>query len=589
MRILEICGNSLLENIKFSSEVKNMDTKNTLGRECRYGLRLIAPLLLFALTAFASVAGATYSLPADRSVVWHGNVGVKGDIPARTTIYTTLSPSGGDDTSAIQTAINNCPSGQIVKLNAGTFKVSTAIQLKSGKTLRGSGMGATILKGQSGMSSGYVVGVGTSTSLGTSRNLVGTAEKGSTTIKTSTAHGWSVGTIILIDQMNNPGGDPPITSIGDNGSATWAGRENGTRSMGQMAKVVAVPDPQTATLEVPLYWTYEAALIPQATAVSAPVTDAGVEDLTVDNSTSDQGTNVRMVGASNCWLLRVDVLGSHTYAVYFRYSYRNTIRGCKVHEGVPALPATGPQYNTSRAYGISFLTGSANLIENNQIYHLDMGVMAGGGPMTGNVIAYNYVTEMYYAPSATWQVDSFRQHSAHSAMNLFEGNWLVGGCKNDNVWGSSSHNTYYRNRNTLEPSRPQSAWNYSLYTNNEYYNIIGNVIGTSGFETAYSVAIGSSSKAIFAIASSVTNTLRHANWDVVNNGVVWNGSDDHSLPASFYLASKPSWWGSMQWPAIGPDVSPMYPTATAVGQGTPWGSSSSPSTSLSPPSSLRVL
>jgi hypothetical protein len=27
-----------------------------------------------------------------------------------------------------------------------------------------------------------------------------------------------------------------------------------------------------------------------------------------------------------------------------------------------------------------------------------------------------------------------------------------------------------------------------------------------------------------------------------------------TLPASFYLKAKPSWWGVMPWPAIGPDV-----------------------------------
>ncbi len=549
------------------------------------GSKLLAFVCLAALTGTASVAGATYSLPADRSVVWQGNAGVQGDIPSRTTIYTTLSPSGGDDTSAVQTAINNCPSGQVVKLNAGTFKVSSAIQLKSGVTLRGAGMGSTTIQGQSGMSSGFVLGVGTSSSLGTSINLSSTASKGSTTITTSTPHGWSVGTILLIDQLNNPTGDPPVTNIGDNGTCTWCGRGNGTRSMGQMAKVIAVPNSQTATLDVPLYWTYDISLTPQATAVSSPVANAGVEDLTVDNETSNQGTNVQMVGASNCWLLRVEVLGSNMYSVYLRYAYRNTIRGCNVHEGVPALPATGSQYNTSKAYGISFLTGSANLVENNQIYHLDMGVMAGGGPMTGNVIAYNYVAAMYYAPSAGWQVDTFRAHSAHSAMNLFEGNWLVGDCKNDNVWGSSSHNTFFRNRNTLDTTRASSAWDYSLYANNQYYNIIGNVIGTTGFETAYSVAIGSGSTAIYAIDTSVSNTLRHANWDVVNKGVVWNGADDHTLPASFYLASKPSWWGSTQWPAIGPDVSPMYPAVSTIGTGTPWGSSKPP---LSPPALLKA-
>ena len=31
-------------------------------------------------------------------------------------------------------------------------------------------------------------------------------------------------------------------------------------------------------------------------------------------------------------------------------------------------------------------------------------------------------------------------------------------------------------------------------------------------------------------------------------------SPSTALPASFYLAAKPSWFGSVTWPAIGPDV-----------------------------------
>src|SRR5581483_1404841 len=27
-----------------------------------------------------------------------------------------------------------------------------------------------------------------------------------------------------------------------------------------------------------------------------------------------------------------------------------------------------------------------------------------------------------------------------------------------------------------------------------------------------------------------------------------------TLPASLYLSTKPSWWGTMPWPAIGPDI-----------------------------------
>lgn len=93
-----------------------MDPGRIQSQRNRFEVRLLAVMLVVAPTGFASVAQATYSLPADRSVVWQGNAGVKGDIPARTSIYKTLSPSGGDDTSAIQSAINACPSGSVARI-----------------------------------------------------------------------------------------------------------------------------------------------------------------------------------------------------------------------------------------------------------------------------------------------------------------------------------------------------------------------------------------------------------------------------------------------------------------------------------------
>src|SRR5262249_25066222 len=62
--------------------------------------------------------------------------------------------------------------------------------------------------------------------------------------------------------------------------------------------------------------------------------------------------------------------------------------------------------------------------------------------------------------------------------------------------------------------------------------------------------------------------LRWGNYDTVNAASRWQSSEvpsglaqyansvpgSQSLPASFYLSSKPSWFGSVAWPAIGPDV-----------------------------------
>jgi hypothetical protein len=49
-------------------------------------------------------------------------------------------------------------------------------------------------------------------------------------------------------------------------------------------------------------------------------------------------------------------------------------------------------------------------------------------------------------------------------------------------------------------------------------------------------------------------SLIHGDYAHGSNTTTWATGITHTLPASFYLASKPSWFGSVPWPAIGPDV-----------------------------------
>ncbi|HJW29516.1 MAG TPA: right-handed parallel beta-helix repeat-containing protein, partial [Saprospiraceae bacterium] len=379
---------------------------------------------------------------------------------------------------------------------------------------------------------------------------------------------------------------PVVSSIGTNGSPgeTWASRGNGGRVEGQVNKIVSISG-TSITLEIPLYWDFNAALTPQITKINGIKTMAGIEDLTVDNQAS-QTNGIEIYGTANCWLKGVELNGSVQNGIEFEKSYRDTFRSCKIHEGVPSLPVTGPQYYTSRAYGIFMNIVSASLIENNLFYHLDMTTCM-SGPNSGNVMSYNYITAMYYSENMTWQSDTFSLHGGHARANLFEGNLGVSSFEADDIWGSSSHNVLFRNRITLDPNRPQRAFDVALYSMSSYFSIIGNVFGTTGFETAYTTATSNiDTHAIYGLDPAISaSTLIHANWDSVTNGVKWNGTDDHVLPSSLYLSGKPSWWGSMQWPAIGPDVSPMYPAAPTVGTGTPWNASA---VALSPPTSLKA-
>src|SRR5262249_49883285 len=129
---------------------------------------------------------------------------------------------------------------------------------------------------------------------------------------------------------------------------------------------------------------------------------------------------------------------------------------------------------------------------------------------------------------------------------------------------------------------------------------IANVLGTPGYTSTYSTTAAFAAGAIYEIGSGngsipidpiVASTFfRWGNFDVVRNAVSWCGNSSDTgwsttcgsksevpttgpgyaqsvpivgdigagmsaLPASLFIPSKPSWFGSTPWPAIGPDVS----------------------------------
>jgi hypothetical protein len=89
-------------------------------------------------------------LDPSRAIDW-SHVGVSGGIPNRTTVCTALS--AGSSAATINAAIQACPAGQVVFLNAGTYNIS-GIDFgdKSNVVLRGAGANATFLVFSSGVS-----------------------------------------------------------------------------------------------------------------------------------------------------------------------------------------------------------------------------------------------------------------------------------------------------------------------------------------------------------------------------------------------------------------------------------------------------
>src|SRR5258708_4952928 len=125
--------------IRFA-EADPMASRLRTGEITMFKMRIVIQLLalsLFSTTVYAQI------IPSNRVTTWKPGVTNNGGIPNRTTIYRTLSPSGGDDTAAIQAALSGCPPNQGVQLTAGGFKITGngLSFLSPNCTLRGVGPG----------------------------------------------------------------------------------------------------------------------------------------------------------------------------------------------------------------------------------------------------------------------------------------------------------------------------------------------------------------------------------------------------------------------------------------------------------------
>jgi hypothetical protein len=530
------------------------------------------------LTLINAVAAAI--IPPDRRIEWRP--GIPGGIPIRTTIFTSVKDDPfnakgdglADDTVALQSAIEACPSNQVVYLPAGVYRITNSIFIRrSGITVRGDGPDKTQIRyhGPPGLVLNMQTGFyDYDFARSTPYDLVGGYEKGSTNVLTAT-NDWDVGDIILFDQLNDD--SYLVFGTGDSGHCNWCGRLSGNRASGQLVEVLSRTETDI-TFEQPLYRTYTGSLSPQGVKVTGVLRWTGVEDLTVTNATSTLDT-VWLHGAAYCWFKNARLDRSHRRHLWLAHDYRCEIRDCLFRFGEG--PLWTDAYGGDRAYGV-FLgnMSTACLVENNAFYTLHVSLALEGGP-AGNVIAYNFVTNVIYN-DPEWTQPALAQHAPHPMMNLIEGNHFASRIISDFTWGSASHNTYFRNRvyDGLRPQIKYGIWEMDVFKTHYYENVVGNVFGRAGFERIYETenknfnlygdrgiyrlgyVNGGDDTAVGNDSMVKATLLRHGNWDSVSQSVVWNPAiADTNLPASLYLTNKPAWWGDLAWPPYGGDRNPM--------------------------------
>jgi hypothetical protein len=275
--------------------------------------------------------------------------------------------------------------------------------------------------------------------------------------------------------------------------------------------------------------------------------------------------------------------------VQVQYSPRSTIRNSYFFL---------TQNSVSQSYGFECYSGSDNLVENNVFQGIASPLMINGN-CSGAVVDYNFTINNYYSASSGYNLAGNNDHTAGIDNVLFEGNY--GDQAYSDVFHGTHHFlTYFRNRWT----GPQPAcWlggstyvssSFGACNNNlspivllsfsRFFNLVGNVLGTSGVNTGYTSGEfpiyafgGGNSEGSVTVGTDPnvgTTVMLWGNYDTSNGAARFVSSEvpsslsgaqapyanpvpgSESLPPSFSYSSQPSWWPSGKaWPPIGPDVS----------------------------------
>ena len=563
-------------------------------------------LLLFTAMAHAD------PLPADRRIDWT-HVGVPGGVPTNYTFFCNVTnipgtslvadPTGvNDSTIAIQTAINLATNYSVVNLPGGTFVTTNNLSIVGKHIILRGVYGQTWITNANPASwfgNCITINVGSQNSYW-SNNITGGATNGSFSCVVGGSGGSvapTVGYWYLIGSDTDPG---EIIRDGCNDSGQYL------HNYKEIVLITNVTG-NTVMFTPPLRWDL-ATNNPWFYMVSKD-TDAnycGVENLNLAQCAGTQSIRdlVFIGGVQCCWVTGCHLYKCQNNAVELAFCSHCTLESNFVDHAW--------DYEGGWGYGFWLFDCDNDILMENNIFNNMRHGLATEGWVTGCVFAYNYMTNECFRSVSGVPFNSMSgdiiTHAVGAKYNLIEGNvtdriWM------DNTHASGLRNTIFRNRVlpvTHNDDFPDGSITYGCIAlddalHNNYISEIGNVLGVSGLTVNYEGNTTNSpgyANYIYmngfscdntdgggTIADCMTNLLRAVNWDTATGTTISDVGVDTNLPASYYLTSKPSWWGSGAWPSIGPDLSPMFSTIPAQDRFV----KSLTATAIAPPSNLHPM
>jgi hypothetical protein len=554
----------------------------------------LAGLLVVIAPMAAQAQSWSGILSPSRAVDW-STAGVLGGIPSRTTICATLSP--GATAGEINNAISACPNGQVVMLSPGTYNLTDAIHFQYPKqvTLRGAGANQTKIvwtaatsisrscQGPDTLVCFQSGGFNDAATPGHTSTWTAGYAQGTAVITLGSTSELVVGDEVFLDQLDDTDDGYPAAGniyVCTSTSCTSQGGNNfgrSDRSQVQVVRVTAINGAQV-TISPPLHMpNWRAAQTPGAWWGSQTETRSGIEDLTLDNSeTTEAGSIIVFMNAMDCWVKGVRTVSTNTCdtqscdrdRVMFYYSGNITVRDSYFY---------GTKSSTLTSYGLEVAMSTSLLVENNIFQHVTAPIVM-NSPNSGSVFAYNYAIDDNY--DGGWMQPMFVPHD-NDGMALVEGNQGLG-FQSDNIHGPHHFYTLFRNHFFgdifANPVKTANTAIVHLWAKSRFFNLVGNVLGRTGYYDTYQSLLSSNSTDIYSLGEPdrggvsdprVQATLmRWGNYDTVTGTSLFVAAEvpselssfpnplppTQTLPASFYLSAKPSFFGSVPWPPIGPDV-----------------------------------
>ncbi len=418
-------------------------------------------ILLFLLTASFAFA-ADYYPATSRFGYFDPNVlqGVVGGIPSRSggNVINAADygfsevASGATNATAIEDAALAASPGDIVSLPAGTFSVAQVDlnENHSGITIRGAGMGSTILNATA--SYGFNVGRGTNYgSVFNASSTVSSITEGSNSVVLSDGSSfpspnaeanYKIARLQLVNEAVTPvvstGNTPKVRTI----TVLVTARSGNTLTLSQPLPSSFANGSSGATFE-----------LCEQNALNWTTYGLGIEDLTIDgNGSSALDNGILFTQSTGCWIKGVKVIGHDNYGIQvidsINFEMRKSYIGAALSGG-------------SNRAGLLWNYSTYGLVEDNIIVENDPQIEVNFGS-TSNIFSYNFL--------GTGKLNC--NHGPHNSYNLFEGNsyWYI---QSDGYFGGSSQETDFRNW-----MRSGVAVVQKRLTRER--NIIGNIVGTAG-------------------------------------------------------------------------------------------------------------